>query len=567
MSYTRKAAICHDAGSGSGGCSGALAQLFERFPDVEADVQELFFKDGKKHTVHEARIGINVIHNHFKKKLRAKGLGNNDWPFNTANCGYKSLAMYLSKVREENAARCALPRSGREAAQRGAIGNGSRSIIPTLRAFSFAQLDFHKIDAASIIILKNEFGGELLVPISRWHIGFLVEEKLGAILGACIALERTPSGDSTLEIIDNALRPEERHFEDPLCKFLPDGQMLVRDFFPELSYQCFSGLKVDNGWSNAAHEVVNNIMDTVGCAVNFGPVRAWWRRSLIESIFGILERKGLQRLPSTYGSSPQDTRKDDPNAKAIKFRISLNEVISVVYGCIREHNLAHTEKLQWTSPIAAIQSALGRPGSGLFPQPLPRTVQNNPRLLMHIEEVTVRGNIKKNERPYFTTDRCTHTNEILANSYWLVGKKLLIYVDRRKCRNVYASVKETGEWLGKMIPESKWAKSECSWRDRKLINRSGIAARCATDFFDPVTELLESKTHQVLRRPKKDQKRSSSEGLDIARIARASNAETLRGKDARSIEESTPTVEKRIEKRDPFGLSDIPSVASIIRRN
>lgn len=37
------------------------------------------------------------------------------------------------------------------------------------------------------------------------------------------------------------------------------------------------------------------MIDTVGCAVNFGPVRAWWRRSLIERIFGELTRKGLQR--------------------------------------------------------------------------------------------------------------------------------------------------------------------------------------------------------------------------------------------------------------------------------
>lgn len=562
--YTRRAVVDHDIGSGSAGCSGALTQLFARFPEIEAGVQDLFFKDGPRRTVHEARASVRVIHNKFKKALRDKGLTDNDWPFNTENCGYKSLSVYLSKLHQQNVGRSVLARSGKEAAQRGAVGNGHRSIIPNLRGFSFAQLDFHKVDAASIITIKNEFGGELFVPISRWHIGLLVEEKFGAILGAHVALELTPSGDSTLEVVDSALRPQELKLDDPRCRFLKDGRMFISQFLPELTYQCFSALKVDNAWANAAHEVVNNIIDTVGCAVNFGPVRAWWRRNLIESIFGELERKGLQRLPSTYGSGPEDTRKDNPNEKAIKFRISLTDLVSVLYGAIREHNLRQTEKLQWTSPVTAIQAALERPTSGLFPQPVPLSGQADLRLLMHVEEVTVRGSVKKNVRPYFTSDRCTYTNEELANSYWLIGKKLVIYVDRRRCKNVYATVKDTGESLGKMIAETKWANSECSWQLRKLINRSGQAAVNTGDATDPAAALLAQKTNKVSTRPKKDKHRSSRDGLDIAHVVMSSNTRSslatvdVTGEPAESTH--------RFSKRDPFGLSDIPPMSPIYKK-
>jgi putative transposase len=562
--YTRKAAVDHDIGSGSAGCAGALTQLFERFPEIKEGVEERYFKSNSRKIVHEARASIRVIHTYFKTALREKGLTNNDWPFNTENLGYKSLAVYLHKLREGSAGRAVAARSGKGAAERDAVGNGRTPIIPNLRPYSFTQLDFHKVDAASIIIITNEFGDEFLVPISRWHVGFLVEEKFGAIGGAYIALERTPSGDSTLEVVDSALRPEQCEPNDPRFQFVQDGKMLVGHFFPELYGQCFSALKVDNAWSNAAHEVVNNIVDTVGCAVNFGPVHAWWRRNLIESIFGELERRGLQRLPSTYGSGISDTRRDRPEEKAIKFRISLTELIAVIYGCVREHNLRRTEKLQRSSPVSAIKAALERPASGLFYQPLPLDVQQDMRLLMHIEEVTVRGCIETNERPYFTSDRCTYSNDILANAWWLIGERLVIYVDRRKCRNVFATVKASGEQLGKMIPEAKWSRSECSWRDRKLINRSGQAAANSDVGMDPVASLLAQKTEQITKRPNKDRKRPSADALAVARLVMSTNASASNRNDLDLEEEYVEEPESKNSK-DPFGLFDVPKMSSMYR--
>src|SRR5471032_3315513 len=137
-------------------------------------------------------------------------------------------------------------------------------------------------------------------------------------------------------------------------------------------------------------------MDTIGCAVNFGPVRAWWRRHLVERIFEKLTQRGLQRLPSTHGKGPGDPRSRDPNAKAIKFRIMLTDLISVIYDCIREHNTQENEGLQWASPLQTVQAALNHPASGLILQPLPMLTQRSLWLTMHIEESTVRANLDRN---------------------------------------------------------------------------------------------------------------------------------------------------------------------------
>lgn len=564
--YRRKAAVVHEKGGGHGGCAGALTQTFERFPELELLIQDLYLGKNSRKLIAEKRMPIVAIHNRFKKELRNLGVTDTDWPFNTENCGYQAICSYCNDLHLANTQSAAVGRSSGDAARRGAVGTGFAPLISCLRPYSFVQLDFHKVDAATIIILSNEFGVELEVPLARWHIGLAVEEYSGAVLGAYIVLERTPSGDGVLETVESALRPEDYDLNDPRRQLVNEGKTLLNQLIPELAFQCFGVLKVDNGMSNVAHEVVNNIIDTVGCAVNFGQVGGWWRRQLIESIFGKLTAKGLQRLPSTHGTGPDDVRIANPNVKAIEFRILLSEAVNIIHDCIKSHNTHRTEKLQWSSPVECIEVALKHPKSGLFIQPLPVSMQEDMRLMMHIEEVTVRGSTKKNERPYFNLDRWRYTNPVLANSFWLIGKKLLTYTDRRQCRIVYATVIETGEQLGLMVPGGWRARSNCSWRDRKLFNKSGIAFRYSSDFDDPIEGWKEEKVKTLLSRPKAHKKKSSGSGLRLARLhqSESRNKKKNRDSDNASIphENSKPTD----SNPDPFGLSDIPTMTPITRR-
>lgn len=562
--YTRTAVVSHVKGTGSGGCAGALTQIFERFPELEALVQELYFGRGSRHRIAETQTPVVSIHNRFKKELRAYGFTDNDWPFNTENCGYQAICSYCYQLRLADVQGAALGRSGIEAMRRGAVGTGIPPLIPCLRPFSSVQLDFHKVDAASIIILRNEFDVECEVPLSRWHIGLAVEEYSGAVIGAYIVLERTPSGDSTLEVVDSILRIGDSEVDDARQELMKQGNALLNQLVPTLVHQCFAVLKMDNGKSNIAHEVVNNIIETVGCAVNFGPVYGWWRRNLIEKIFGELTAKGLQRAPSTHGTGPGDPRISDPNGKAIKFRILLSELVSIIYRHIRAHNVEKTERLQWSSPVECINAALANPKSGLFHQPLPISVQHNMLLMQHVETATVRGSVERNERPYFKCDRWRYTNQTLANAFWLIGKKLLIYTDRRRCRIVYATVIDTGERLGLMTPSGWRSRSNCSWRDRKLLNRSGIASSHTDDFDDPMEELKEAKMAAIRKRPKTKKKHSSSDALDLARIhAARSDMPEPSGAELSSSQNFPAGMPKT---SDPFGLSDVPVMTPITRR-
>lgn len=517
--YERRAPVDHIAGSGPGGCAGALTQLFSLYPEVERNIRSRYLGlDGQGLLV--VRISYAQLHGEFLDQLRALGLTDEDWPFNTANCGYKSLRAFCLELLEEQPTRWFGARAGEEAVRRHGVGSGQHSVFPQLRGYGACQLDFHKVDAASVMILETEDGGRLPVPIARWHIGFLIEERWNLVLGAFVALELTPSGDSVLEVIESALRPPPPTSETACCHLTVDGKVFPLQVKPELAYQGFSVLKMDNAWSNAATEVVDNIIRTVGCAINFGPVKAWWRRHPVERIFGKLTERGLKRLPSTLGSGPKDTRRSKPLEKAMKFEITVRDLTDIIHGCIREHNEEGNEGNSFASPMGALQHALARPESGTFLQPLPRAVQQDLKLLAHVEVVVVRGDRDKNIRPYVTLGRWRYTNAVLASAYRLIGRELLVYCDRKDVQVAHATVLETGEQLGRLQAPVGKQGLHVSWRNRALMNNAGLSRRNRERGSPVVTRWIELKEDELRERGKlaKNRKRASKDALDVAKV-------------------------------------------------
>jgi hypothetical protein len=406
------------------------------------------------------------------------------------------------------------------------------------------QLDFHKVDAASIIFLETSEGERIPVPVARWHIGLLVEERWGLVLGAWIALELNPSADSVLEVVEASLRPIDSSKDGSFCILTVDGKVFPNQVMPELAYQCFSVLKMDNAWSNAATEVVDNIIQTVGCAVNFGPVRAWWRRSVVERIFGQLTRRGLQRLPSTLGSGPKDPIRNDPVGQAIKFKITIKDLIDVVHGCIREHNETRSEGVSFASPMSALVNSLDRPASGVFLQPLPKLAQSDLKLMTHKQIATVRGNLKKHERPYVNLGRWRYSNPELAASYHLIGRDLILYCDRRDVQVVRATVRDTGEQLGALNAPQKWAHLHISWRERAALNNAGLTLRQRENGQSPLKRWRDDKTPVTKAKNVGVKKNipTPREGLEIARTTFAAQQ---RGEPAAPFSDKRPHQELR----------------------
>jgi putative transposase len=283
--YSRTAPIKRVLGENSRGCAGALQMLLRQFPEIDVLIHRLLFKRAFR-GVHENKIPFLAIRDAVLEKLRELKFTDAHWPFNTVNRGYNAISVYCRELIQKHPVDAAAARYGKSAAKRLKIGRGFKRLLPEPRWGAHMALDFHVVDAASIITILNNFGVEIQVPVARWYIGLIINPKSSAIFGFHISLELNPSADCFMETLQCALIPPEFVDGDPRKVQVKDGKILVSQLIPELTWQGFAALFVDNAWSNCASDVVNNTMDCVGCAINFGPAGEWWRRPYIERIFG-----------------------------------------------------------------------------------------------------------------------------------------------------------------------------------------------------------------------------------------------------------------------------------------
>lgn len=569
--YVRKAPLTRCPQGERTGAAGAMGMIFGRYPDLEEEIKCLILKKTLSDNVPEARIPISRAHKYFLAYLKRAGLTRDEWPFTERDKALRSLHRHCRSIRDAHLERFVWARSGEDAARHRNLGRGYRSLLEAHRPYSMMQLDFHKIDAASIISITDENLVDHDYPVARWFVGMLLDEYTGAICGVCIALERNPSADSTLETIESAITPYKFLPDDPRLRLTLDGKVLLHHFIPELTGQAFVVLRVDNAWSNSATDVVNIIMDVIGCAINFGPVRAWWRRSLIERIFGKLTDAGLKRLPSTFGSGPADTRRADPIGKAEYFRIHLDELIAIIYGCVRDHNLASTEHLSGASPVRTMSSVVGHPDHPWLPQPVPRDTSENCRLLWHEVECVVRGNIRMHRRPYVKTARCRYYSDLLSRKYELVGKRVLVRISRRDARVAFAVVIDTGEILGFLLPERRWSHWAHTYQERKIINR---ATPVEDDDLrsDPVGRWGAEKKKEMLARKASRRGRRSSAGnaLTLARRSKAKRGKAaiqapVDNDDFSDREDASSS--NNLNVPDVFGLASVGNMKSVWKRN
>jgi hypothetical protein len=292
---------------------------------------------------------------------------------------------------------------------------------------------------------------------------------------------------------------------------------------------------------------------------------------VIERINRELTQRGAQRLPSTFGTGTQDTRRAKPAEQAIRYRVRLTELIAIINGVVREYNETSNEGLQYSSPLAAAKYAMERRDGGWFPQPLPHGERADLRLLMHIETVTVLGNEKTYTRPYVNISRDIRRCERLSNNYTYVGKQLICYIDRRDPRNVKATVAGTGEDLGALHGTKKWSRYAITWRERLFLIRGGMAKRYAVSGVDAVTKWTEEKKAEMTERARRKGTKTKvfQDGLQLARFEQARSAATdaAPARDD-AVVSSVPVAKAQpsvVRPRNPFGL-DTPVKLSLVKR-
>ncbi|CAJ0744823.1 hypothetical protein R16034_04850 [Ralstonia edaphis] len=475
--YERKKSTSRPKTTLSFGLSGALSHLFEEYPYLRKRVESEFFGTCKREIYFEPKKSIADIHYDFISELRSIGLTDVDWPFNTENLGYKSLSRYFRRLLKDYPAKYVEGRHGTESARRLRVGTGVEPLLRANVPSAILELDYVIIDApGGIVIVSDSLGVEHRILAERWYVGILADEYDGAILGVSLALERSPSADTALQTILSSLQDECYDTTPILEELLPSGKCLMPSLLPQYQRQGCCLLRVDHGLCNLAEDFVNNVIDVMGCTVEFGELFAWWMRAVVERMIGVFHARGLHRFAFTCGSDADDTRRRDPEQKAESFEVRIEDMEALILSTLYEVNCALGKERFFGSTLLTVRTRFSAdPGLGWLPRPLPKSTEAVARLLDHQVVVPVSGNAKKGIRPYLQYAKRKYTNPRIASDFSLLHKQVRLHIDRQDPRKAWASLADTGENLGALTVERRWREWRMSLRVSTMLTRHTCA--------------------------------------------------------------------------------------------
>ena len=412
---------------------GICGYTFRRFPHIHKAIDDLFLK--RHFTCASGKVAVRdaqfLLHELLREEYRRINVDpETHWPFNTDDQGLETLRRYRKKLLETNPERYIWATYGEQAALNLRKGTGMYPVeyLEKMPPLSVRELDFHTFSGVMNLHMLDPNGCDMVLPLDRIHVGIMVDRSPGAVHGFTVVFEATPDLDSVLETIDSCINAPlvDADGDEVTMSLFPKGNVTISSIVPALNRSGFALLLMDNALSNISTEVASNVMDVIGCAVQFGIPHRWWVRPHVERFNDIFERRTGLRLPSTLGSHHKDTnRADDPAAVAKALDIRAEDVVATLGEFCRTHNTSHSGTATRGQTIQHIvETLIGDPASGVFVRPLPLSSFPDWSLFAHAELVTVRGNPATGIRPYIQTAQCKYRSPVLAKRWDLLGKKV-----------------------------------------------------------------------------------------------------------------------------------------------
>ncbi|WP_281201413.1 hypothetical protein ACLBKW_09000 [Bacillus altitudinis] len=453
--------------------AGVFELLLETYPSIKDVIHDYSQKNNS--------INYKTLHKKFLNACRSEGLTPIDYPFNTETMGYKALQRYIKKIKKT-----ALSNN---------VENFYQSPIIT-RPFQRVQFDGHRIDAVIAITFKTPEGDEVVEIMNRIWLLVIIDVATRAILGFHLCLNKEYSANDVLYCIKNAVIPRERRkLSIPGLKFSNRGNF-PSEYLEEAKWGVWDEFLYDNAKANLSNIVRDRLTQIIGCSVNAGPVRVPERRGIIERFFRTLEDTGYHKLPTTTGSHPKDPLRKNAEQKAVKYRLTAEQLEEVTEVLIANYNATPNEGVNNLTPLEVLEQRLSR---GMSVRKISEEKRNEVVFFHMKVERTIKGNKDKSRKPHINFEGVKYSNEILSRSYELIGTKLTLLINMEDLRTVQAFLPDGSEF-GVFTAFGKWGVTPHDLKTRKMINklrkRKMIHLLQEDDPIDVLTQHLEKEARK-----------------------------------------------------------------------
>lgn len=470
----RRKALIPAGHNGQGGLSGALQLFFNNNEDIRSEFDDYLLKSASRSVGYESKLRQKSAHQKFISLCSKKSIPNYEWPFNTKTQGKGAIRAYVERFIHARYDDIVSTQFGQKAKAKSNTGTGYTSRLTATRPLDIVELDEHKCHFIGSIGIQV---GDITrwLPLQRVTIIVCADRSSGTILGYQAIFRREANSEDVLDAINAAFGKRNKHIFSEGMAYAPNAGF-PSDLGAPFDWCGFNQLLLDNALAHIAMPVIERVADIAGCDINFGPIRRFERRPIIERIFGELEGAGFHRINSTTGSGTDDPLRQDPEIAATAAKLSLADALDLIEAVIADHNGKVSKRNFGARRLGRLQSlAKDDDGLGMIFPVLPPLLPGTAGLHLSIVPKVVRGNQEKGRRPHIYFEEEEYFGTDLSNRWDLLGKQLYAHVDRSDIRQ-FDLFDRAGVKVDSVRVRGHWRHSPHSRDKRKQINddiRSG----------------------------------------------------------------------------------------------
>ena len=532
--YTRSAPVpssnIHEGVKG--GYAGAMTQLFQKFPELLSLIEAHVLATSKSFRENPltARVRWIDLKDEAHRFLKAKGVSALNYPFNTRDQGYATIAEIARSLLFKRPLKFIKSRYGPDTARLAEMRRDEPSLILPTASFQILEADFHKHDSATTVEIETPIGGTVDAPVPRFWIGCAVDTYQRAILAASDSFETQTTESCVLDLIDAAISPPEPIEDLKKRSGCEDGCWQPNQILPSLSWHAWDIIKLDRAWAHKSTSVLSKLISTVGCAVCFGRSRAWWARAIVERTFRELTAKGSQRLSTTYGTGPGDQNRQKPEETAVNVRLRRSEICNLAKSIVREINCTDKEGNFWEAPLDVLKRSDSH--SKYFPRPLPIPRQTDRPTLWATVTEKVEAYPKHGVPPSVRVHRCRYYGDELGSAWSLVGELVVLEISRSDIQIARAINPRTGDIIGAIKPEKRWRDIHLSWQNFLMLQKFGRIKRDHNKPESATNTFISDRERKLFGKSEKNPSEAKKAASEIDKLKANINGNTTQQNEA-----------------------------------
>ncbi len=470
------------------GHAGLFSQFLRQYPNLEDSLKGWALGKKKIDECYVRGRNTKIIWEAFKDNCTAKGIDTElDYPFSNRDGGREVIRNYCRKVQKENFIEGAIAEFGDNIQSITTNHICLNNAVPILKPYNKVQFDAHRLDAELIIRIKDQFGEEQELPLSRIWLLVLIDVSSRAILGYSLSLSENYTMEDLLECIASSFTPWLPKENTNGVIHYKRNAGLPSGVIDKCAWRSFDVVQLDNAYANISSWLQNRIISTGAIEIISNKARRPRSNSIIERFMRTFEEASLHRWPNTTGSNPQDPRRRNATQQAKKLLIEYENLELVTDVAIANYNASPHTSLNGRTPLEYIRYRIDRAGD--IPRYLTNQQPDNIPLFERNYFVTIRSSREHQHRPYIKFKGVRYSSDFLRINTQYTNQRATFRVNIKDIRTGLLFL-ENGKCIGRLEAEERWMIYPHSLKIRCAILKLIKQKRLYSDTLTPLSDYM-----------------------------------------------------------------------------